>query len=53
MRQSKHRLVDQDLTGIVKNIIDITQGDFAAASRRLHKIDALLTDIWYASCRKS
>lgn len=45
MRQSKHPLVDQDLIGIVDHIVDVTQGNFEAAARRLDEIDALLHDI--------
>lgn len=45
MRQSKHPLVERDLIGIVEHIIDVTQGDFDAAARRLDEIDALIRDI--------
>jgi len=45
MRQSKHLLVDRDLIGIVEHIVEVTQGDFEAASRRLDEIDDLLRDI--------
>ncbi len=45
MRQSKHPLVERDLVGIVEHIIDVTQGDFDAAARRLDEIDALIRDI--------
>lgn len=45
MRQSKHPLVDRDLIAIVEHIVDTTQGDFAAAERRLDEIDGLLRDI--------
>lgn len=45
MRQSKHPLVERDLVGIVEHIIDVTQGDFDAAVRRLDEIDALIRDI--------
>ena len=45
MRQSKHPLVDRDLIGIVEHIVEITQGDFNAAARRLDEIDDLLCDI--------
>jgi hypothetical protein len=40
MRLSKHPLVDQDLIGIVEHIVDVTQGNFEAAARRLDEIDA-------------
>lgn len=45
MRQSKHPLVERDLVGIVEHIVDVTQGDFDAAARRLDEIDDLLLDI--------
>lgn len=45
MRQSKHPLVERDLVGIVEHIVDVTQGDFEAAARRLDEIDALIRDI--------
>ena len=45
MRQSKHPLVERDLIGIVEHIVDVTQGDFDAAGRRLDEIDALIRDI--------
>ena len=45
MRQSKHPLVERDLVGIVDHIVEVTQGDFNAASRRLDEIDDLICDI--------
>lgn len=45
MRQSKHPLVERDLVGIVDHIVEVTQGDFDAAARRLDEIDALVRDI--------
>jgi len=45
MRQIKHPLVDKDLIGIVEHIVEVTQGDFDAALRRLDEVDALLRDI--------
>ena len=45
MRHSKHPLVERDLVGIVEHIVDVTQGDFDAAARRLDEIDALIGDI--------
>lgn len=45
MRQSKHPLVERDLIGIVEHIVEVTQGDFNAAARRLDEIDDLLRDI--------
>jgi plasmid stabilization system protein ParE len=45
MRQSKHPLVERDLVGIVEHIVEVTQGDFDAAARRLDAVDALIRDI--------
>lgn len=45
MRLIRHPLVDRDLTALVDHIVETTQGDFAAASRRLDEIDNLLVDI--------
>ena len=45
MRQSKHPLVERDLIGIVEHIVEVTQGDFDAAARRLDEIDDLIRDI--------
>lgn len=45
MRHSKHPLVERDLIGIVDHIVEVTQGDFAAAALRLDEIDDLLRDI--------
>jgi plasmid stabilization system protein ParE len=45
MRQSRHPLVERDLVGIVEHIVEVTQGDFDAAARRLDEIDALIRDI--------
>lgn len=45
MRQSKHPLVERDLVGIVEHIVNVTQGGFDAAARRLDEIDALIRDI--------
>lgn len=45
MRLVRHPLVGRDLAGLVDHIIEVTQGDFAAASRRLDEIDDLLADI--------
>lgn len=45
MRQSKHPLVERDLIGIVEHIVEVTQGDFEAAERRLVEIDDLILDI--------
>lgn len=45
MQVIRHPLVGQDLIGLVDHIVEVTQGDFAAASRRLDEVDALLVDI--------
>ena len=45
MRQIRHPLAGRDLIGIVDHLVEATQGDFAAASRRLDEIDALLSEI--------
>lgn len=45
MRQCKHPLVERDLVGIVDHIVEVTQGDFDAAARRLDEIDDLIRDI--------
>lgn len=45
MRLIRHPLVGQDLIALVDHIVEMTQGDFAAAERRLDEIDALLADI--------
>lgn len=41
----RHPLVQHDLAALVDHIVEITQGDFAAATRRLDEIDALLAEI--------
>lgn len=45
MRQSKHPLVERDLIGIVEHIVEVSQGDFDAAARRLDEIDELIREI--------
>ena len=45
MRIVKHPLVDRDIDGVVDHILAITEGGFAAASRRLDEIDELLVAI--------
>ena len=45
MRLIRHPLVNRDLTALVDHIVETTQGDFDAASRRLDEIDNLLVDI--------
>lgn len=45
IRQIRHPLVARDLIALVDHIVIVTQGDFAAASRRLDEIDNLLHDI--------
>ena len=45
MRLIRHPWVGRDLTALVEHIVDLTQGDHAAAVRRLDEVDALLADI--------
>lgn len=45
MRLIRHPLVARDLSGLVDHIIEVTQGNFAAASRRLDEVDDLMADI--------
>lgn len=45
MRIVRHPLVDQDLAALVDHIVDVTGGDFSAASRRLDEVDDLIAEI--------
>ena len=45
MRFIQHAFFKRDLIGIVNHIVEVTQGDTAAAYRRLDEIDALLEAI--------
>ncbi len=45
MRVIRHPLVARDITALMDHIIEATDGNFAAASRRLDEIDALVSDI--------
>ncbi len=45
MRFVRHPFFERDLIGIVDHILKVTQGDTAAARRRLDEIDALLEAI--------
>ena len=45
MRIVRHPLVDQDLAALVDHIVEVTGGDFDAASRRLDEVDYLIADI--------
>lgn len=45
MRLIRHPLVKRDLLELVDHIVETTQGDFAAATRRLDEIDSLLLAI--------
>lgn len=45
MRLIRHPLVERDLVGLVNHIVEATQGDVGAATRRLDEIDVLLKDI--------
>ena len=45
MHLIRHPLVGRDLIALVDHIVEVTQGDFAAATRRLDEIDDLQRDI--------
>ena len=45
MRFVRHPFFERDLIGIVDHIVEVTQGDTAAALRRLDEIDAMLQAI--------
>lgn len=45
MRFVRHPFVERDLIGIVDHIVKVTDGDVAAAERRLDEVDALLEAI--------
>lgn len=45
MRFVRHPFFERDLIGIVDHIVEGTDGDVAAASRRLDEIDALIQEI--------
>ena len=45
MRLIRHPLVNRDLAALVDHIVETTQGDFAAAGRRLDEVDNLLAEI--------
>ena len=45
MRIVRHPLVNRDLIALVDHIVDVTDGDFAAATRRLDEVDDLLAAI--------
>jgi plasmid stabilization system protein ParE len=45
MRIVRHPFVERDLIGMVEHIVDVTQGDVAAAERRLDEVDALIASI--------
>ena len=45
MRFIRHPFFERDLIGIVDHIVEVTDGDLAAASRRLDEVDALLEAI--------
>ena len=45
MRIVRHPFVERDMIGIVDHIVSITEGDYAAAYRRLDEIDALLGSV--------
>ncbi|MBM2575373.1 type II toxin-antitoxin system RelE/ParE family toxin [Jannaschia sp. Os4] len=45
MRIVRHPFVERDLIGIVDHIVNTTEGDYAAAYRRLNEVDALLVSV--------
>lgn len=45
MRIVRHPFVERDLVGIVEHIVRTTEGDYAAASRRLDELDVLLRSV--------
>lgn len=45
MRFIRHPFFERDLIGIVDHIVDVTDGDVAAAGRRLDEVDDLLHTI--------
>jgi len=45
MRFVRHPFFERDVIGIVDHIVEVTDGDVAAASRRLDEVDALLEAI--------
>lgn len=45
MRIVRHPFVERDLIGMVDHIVNVTQGDVAAAERRLDEVDALIASI--------
>ena len=45
MRQVRHPLIEQDVTGIFEHVLSTTGGDLDAAEQRLDEIDELLAAI--------
>lgn len=45
MRFVRHPFFERDVIGIVDHIVEVTDGDVAAARRRLDEIDALIQKI--------
>ena len=45
MRFVRHPFFERDVIGIVDHIVEVTDGNVAAASRRLDEIDALIQEI--------
>lgn len=45
LRQIRHPLVRRDVMGVFDHVLETTQGDLAAAERRLDEIDDLLQAI--------
>ena len=45
MQLVRHPFIERDLIGIVNHIVSITEGDYAAAYRRLDEVDAILASV--------
>ena len=45
MRIVRHPFIERDLIGIVDHIVNTTEGDYAAAHRRLDEVDTLLVSV--------
>ena len=46
MRLIRHPWVARDLVALADHIVEVTQGDVAAAARRLDEVDALIAEIF-------
>lgn len=45
MRIIRHPFVERDLIGIIDHVVKTTEGDYAAAFRRLDEVDGLLRSV--------